>query len=438
MAGGTYTSQNKVRPGVYINLVGEKKTVGSMGERGTVSVPLNLNWGQSKAVIAINAGDDLRSLLGYDLSAPEVLLVREAFKKAKTLLLYRLNEGTKATAVAGSLTLTAKFGGVRGNDITVAVKQNVDDEARFDVITFVAKEAVDSQTAANIAELKSNAFVSFGGTGALTLAAGVPLVGGSNGTVTNQDHTDYLAQIELKDFNTIALVSADLSLKSVYAAFARRLREEEGRKIQVVLANYPSADSEGVISVKNGVKLLDGTVLDAQKATVWVAAATAGAPMNKSLTYEAYEEAADADIRYTNSQTVEALQAGEFLFTVSGGRVIVEQDINTFTGYSPEKGKAFSKNRVIRVLDGIANDFKHIFESFYIGKVDNNADGRSLFRNECLKYLNNLQSLNAIQNFDAQADLSVAAGEDTDSIIIEAHIQPVDSVEKVYMKVTVK
>lgn len=438
MAGGTYTSQNKVRPGVYINLVGEKKTVGSMGERGTVSVPLNLNWGQSKAVIAINAGDDLRSLLGYDLSAPELLLVREAFKKAKTLLLYRLNEGTKATAVAGSLTLTAKFGGVRGNDITVAVKQNVDDEARFDVITFVAKEAVDSQTAANIAELKSNAFVSFGGTGALTLAAGVPLVGGSNGTVTNQDHTDYLAQIELKDFNTIALVSADLSLKSVYAAFARRLREEEGRKIQVVLANYPSADSEGVISVKNGVKLLDGTVLDAQKATVWVAAATAGAPMNKSLTYEAYEEAADADIRYTNSQTVEALQAGEFLFTVSGGRVIVEQDINTFTGYSPEKGKAFSKNRVIRVLDGIANDFKHIFESFYIGKVDNNADGRSLFRNECLKYLNNLQSLNAIQNFDAQADLSVAAGVDTDSIIIEAHIQPVDSVEKVYMKVTVK
>ncbi|WP_339207327.1 phage tail sheath family protein [Paenibacillus sp. FSL K6-3182] len=438
MAGGTYTSQNKVRPGVYINLVGEKKTVGSMGERGTVSVPLNLNWGQSKAVIAINAGDDLRSLLGYDLSAPELLLVREAYKKAKTLLLYRLNEGTKATAVAGSLTLTAKFGGVRGNDITVAVKQNVDDEARFDVITFVAKEAVDSQTAVNIAELKSNAFVSFGGTGALTLAAGVPLVGGSNGTVTNQDHTDYLAQIELRDFNTIALVSADLSLKSVYAAFARRLREEEGRKIQVVLANYPSADSEGVISVKNGVKLLDGTVLDAQKATVWVAAATAGAPMNKSLTYEAYEEAADADIRYTNSQTVEALQAGEFLFTVSGGRVIVEQDINTFTGYSPEKGKAFSKNRVIRVLDGIANDFKHIFESFYIGKVDNNADGRSLFRNECLKYLNNLQSLNAIQNFDAQADLSVAAGVDTDSIIIEAHIQPVDSVEKVYMKVTVK
>ncbi|WP_138755121.1 phage tail sheath family protein [Paenibacillus sinopodophylli] len=438
MAGGTYTSQNKVRPGVYINLVGEKQTVGSIGERGTVAAALTLNWGKAKSVMTVQSGDDLSGLLGYDVSAPELLLVREALKKAKSLLLYRLNEGTKATATAGSLTLTAKFGGLRGNDIKVAVKQNVDDEALFDVITYIAEAVVDTQTVATIAALSGNGFVVFGGTGALTLAAGVPLAGGANGTVTNQEHTDYLTQIELQDFNTIALVSNDPALKSVYAAFARRLREDEGRKIQVVLANYPSADHEGVISVKNGVKLLDGTVIDAQKATVWVAAATAGAAINESLTYEAYEDAVDADTRYTNSQTVAALQAGELLFTVSNGRVIVEQDINTFTGYTPEKGKAFSKNRVIRVLDGIANDFKRIFESFYIGKVNNNADGRSLFRNECTKYLNGLQALGAIQNFDSQADLSVLAGADSDSIVIDVHIQPVDSVEKVYMKVTVK
>lgn len=438
MAGGTYTSQNKVRPGVYINLVGEKQTVGSIGERGTVAAALTLNWGKSKSVIAIQAGDDLSGLLGYEVSAPELLLVREALKKARTLLLYRLNEGVKAAATIGGLTLTAKYGGVRGNDIKVAVKQNVDDVELFDVITYVADAEVDTQSVAAIAALSGNAYVDFGGTGVLTAAAGVPLAGGANGTVTNQDHIDYLTQIELQDFNTIALVSGDASLKAVYAAFARRLREEEGRKIQVVIANYPSADHEGVISVKNGVKLQDGTVIDAQKVTVWVAAATAGAAINQSLTYEAYEEAVDADVRYTNSQTVAALQAGELLFTVSGGRVIVEQDINTFTGYTLEKGKAFSKNRVIRVLDGIANDFKRIFETFYIGKVDNNADGRSLFRNECTKYLNSIQALGAIQNFDSQADLSVLAGTDSDSLVIDVHIQPVDSVEKVYMKVTVK
>ncbi|MGO4376341.1 phage tail sheath subtilisin-like domain-containing protein, partial [Paenibacillus sp. MCAF20] len=155
-------------------------------------------------------------------------------------------------------------------------------------------------------------------------------------------------------------------------------------------------DHEGVISVKNGVKLADGTIVDAQNATVWVAAATAGAAMNKSLTYEAYEDAVDADVRYTNTQIEAALQAGEFVFTASNGQAIVEQDINTLTTLTTGKSQVFAKNRVIRVLDGIANDLKHIFEASYIGKIDNNQDGRSLFRSECVKYLDGLQRRGAI------------------------------------------
>lgn len=438
MAGGTWTTQTKARPGVYINFVGERKLAANIGERGVVSVPLVLGWGAPGAVMAIHAGDEVNGVLGYNLTAPELLLVREALKRAKTLLLYRLNTGVKANATIGGLTATAKYGGVRGNDITISVQENVDDEALFDVTTFLAGEQVDSQTVPNAAGLRSNSYVDFSETAALTLSAGVPLAGGANGTVTNQNYIDYLSTIELHEFNTIALVSNDDSLKSVYTAFVRRLREDEGRKIQVVLSNYPSADQEGVISVKNGVKLADGTIISSDKATVWVAGATAGAAMNESLTYTAYENAVDADIRYTNTQIEAALQNGEFVFTPNSGGVIVEQDINSLTAYVQGKNKSFSKNRVIRVLDGIANDLKRLFESSYIGKIDNNADGRDLFRSEIVKYLEQAQNLNAIQNFDSQADLTVAAGEDSDAIVIEAHIQPVDSVEKVYMKVTVK
>ncbi|MNI85312.1 Phage tail sheath protein [compost metagenome] len=112
--------------------------------------------------------------------------------------------------------------------------------------------------------------------------------------------------------------------------------------------------------------------------------------------------------------------------------------MNTLTAFTPTRGKSFSKNRVIRVLDGIGNDFKRIFETFYIGKVDNNADGRSLFWNECAKYLDTLVSINAIQNFESQDDLKVIQGNDSESIVVEVNIQPVDSIEKIYMKVTVK
>ncbi|WP_159886193.1 phage tail sheath family protein [Paenibacillus puerhi] len=438
MAGGTWTTQNKVRPGVYINFAGEGKAAGAVSERGIVTLALPLSWGPSRKVTAIAAGDNVRELLGYDLTAPQLVLVKEALKRAKTLLLYRLNDGVKASATVAALTVTAAYSGLRGNDLSVVIQPNVDDTAQFDVRTLVAGQVVDSQTVADIAGLQPNGWVAFSGTGALTATAGTPLAGGTDGVVTNQDHADYLGAVEVHDFHTLALVSSDASLKSVYAAFIKRLRDAEGRKVKGVLENYPAADHEGIISVKNGVVLADGTVLNAQKATVWVAAATAGALMNQSLTYQAYEDAADVDTRYTNAQIEAALQNGEFVFVPGSGTAIVEQDINTFKSFTPTKGRAFAKNRVMRVLDGIADDFKRIFESYYIGKVDNHADGRNLFRKECIAYLDTLQSIGAIQQFDAQTDIVVLQGEESDGVYVELNVQPVDSIEKIYMKVTVK
>ncbi|WP_036705970.1 phage tail sheath C-terminal domain-containing protein, partial [Paenibacillus graminis] len=126
------------------------------------------------------------------------------------------------------------------------------------------------------------------------------------------------------------------------------------------------------------------------------------AAVNESLTHQSYDDAIDADVRLSHSETTEALLGGEFLFTYSGGRAVVEQDINTFTAYAPDKGRAFSKNRVLRVLDGIANDLKSIFETYYIGKVANNEDGRALFWSQCATYMNDLQNIGAIEDFKAQ------------------------------------
>src|SRR5690606_22392894 len=177
-------------------------------------------------------------VLGYDITAPQLLLVREALKRAKTLLLYRLNDGDKATATIGTdnqMTVTAKYSGVRGNDITVVVQANVDDPGLFDVQTLVDGREVDLQTVSTIEELQENAWVTFSGTGAPEETAGTPLTGGADGTVTNQEHMDYLAAAELQDFQTMALTVDDETLKSVYTSFVSRLREDEGKKIQVVL-----------------------------------------------------------------------------------------------------------------------------------------------------------------------------------------------------------
>ncbi|BBP90934.1 hypothetical protein BsIDN1_45520 [Bacillus safensis] len=74
--------------------------------------------------------------------------------------------------------------------------------------------------------------------------------------------------------------------------FIKRLRDDQGRKVQGVLANY-SADHEGIINVTSGVVLEDGTEITPAKATAWVAGASAGANFNQSLTFVEYEGAVD-------------------------------------------------------------------------------------------------------------------------------------------------
>lgn len=438
MPGGTWTTQNKTRTGVYINFRSEQQALGTLGERGIVSLPLALPWGPAKQVIAVEAGADTFDTLGYPITAPQLLLVREALKRARTLLLYRLNTGTQASATVGGLTVTAKYGGTRGNDISVIIQANIDDPAKFDVKTLVAGAEVDSQTVATLDELQPNAWVNFTGTGEVTPTAGTPLTGGTDGTVTAQDYLDYLAAIEVHDFQTIGLTATDTATKEVFVSFVKRLREDEGKKIQVVVENYPEADYEGVISVKNGVVLADGTTLTAAQAVAWVAGATAGAAANQSLTYQAYDGAVDVAPRYTNSQIIAALQNGEFVFIPMDGRAVVEQDINTLHTFTPTKGRQFSKNRVLRVLDGLANDYMRVFSQSYIGKVPNNDDGRALFKSEIINIVNQYQNIGAVQNFDPQSDLEVLPGNDSDAVVVNQWVQPVDSIEKIYMTVTVR
>ena len=236
MAGGTWTTQNKVRPGVYMNFASEGTLPGTVGERGTVALALPLSWGQAGTILTVQAGDDVQAKLGYDWTAPQLLLIREALKRAQTLLLYRLNAGTKAKATLDTLTVSAQHGGVRGNDLAIVISANMNEPEQFDVSTLLAGKEVHKQTVSTMEQLQSNAFITFTGEGALTNTASLPLTGGNDGTSTNQEHADFLSKLEVLDFNTVGLISDDATLKSVYTAYIRRLRDTEGKKVQLVLS----------------------------------------------------------------------------------------------------------------------------------------------------------------------------------------------------------
>lgn len=286
-----------------------------------------------------------------------------------------------------------------------------------------------------IKKRKVNKLVSFSGEGAPAVAT-LTLTGGSSNEPIAADYLEFFSKIQLFDFNTLALPVSDETIKLAGANFIKRLRDEEGRKCQVVVSGY-AADSEAVINVKNGVILADGTVIDAVKATGWIAGATAAAGVAQSLTYTAYDGAVDVSPRYVDSDIISALKAGEFLFTEKRGSAVVEQDINSLLTYTSEKSKSFSKNRVIRVLDDIANNTKQTFEDYYIGKVNNDVDGRELFKANRIAYFDSLVARGAIEAFSPD-DITVIAGNEKDSIYVEVAVTPIDAMEKLYMIVVVQ
>ena len=253
---------------------------------------------------------------------------------------------------------------------------------------------------------------------------------------TNEDVDAALDALKTENFNVLCYPydDEDVSAKSAIQTWVEAMREDEGMKIQAVLANY-DADSEAIINVTQGVKLADETELTPAQTTAWVAGITAGARINQSNTGRKYIGAVDVVPRMTKSEMEVAVQSGEFIFKVdSAQNVTAVYDINSLTTITPEKGKQFAKNRLIRTIDGINNDIKTIFESNYVGKVDNNPDGRSLLRATLIEYFNELQRLNAIQNFQPE-DVTVTPGTESDAVVIDCYIQPVDSVEKIYITV---
>lgn len=91
---------------------------------------------------------------------------------------------------------------------------------------------------------------------------------------------------------------------------------------------------------------------------------------------------------------------------------------------------------MLRCLDDIANNSKKAFEDNFIGQINNDQDGRELFKADRINYFNALQGAGAITGFSAD-DLEISAGIEKDSIVLNVQVQPVDAMEKLYMTVEV-
>ena len=430
LGGGSFTAQNKVLPGAYINFVSAASAGAAIGERGVAAIPMVLDWGPEKTAFEVTAEEfqeKSREIFGYSYDDAAMVPVRELFKNLTKGIFYRLNAGAKAANDYG----TAVYGGVRGNSLKTVIAKNIDDETKFDVKILFAGKEVDAQTVAEASSLKDNSYITFKKTATLAETAGMPFTGGTSGeAVTGEDYAAFLAKMENYSFQVLCCPSVDENVKALFAAFTKRMRDENGIKFQTVLYRYVKADYEGVISVENETEELEPGLV------YWTTGAEAACAVNKTTENKTYDGEYSIKADYTQIQLKEGIQAGRFLFHKVGSEIRVLMDINTLVTYTEEKGEDFSSNQTIRVLDQIGNDIASLFNTRYLGKIPNDAAGRVSLWNDIVTYGKQLTTLRAIEAVKADA-ITVDKGSSKRSVVVNFPVEPINCMSQLYMTVVV-
>ena len=428
LGGGTFISQNKKLPGSYINFASAQNASSSIGERGIAAMAIEMDWGKDGEIIEVtsqNFAKDSLKIFGYDYSNEKLKGLRDLFKNVKKAYFYRLNSGNKATTDIA----TAKCSGTRGNDIRIVVAKNIDDDTKYDVTTYLGTKEVDKQTVKEVSELVDNDYVTFS-METLEVTAGKSLEGGTNGDVSGEAHQNFLDKLESYQVNAIGCTVKDESTSNLYVQYAKRLRDEQCIKFQVVLFNN-AANYEGVVNVKNT------TVEDESALVYWVTGVIAGCEINKSNTNKTYDGEYTINADYTQAQLETSIDNGEFVLHKVGDEIRVLVDINSLVDTTTEKGEEFKSNQTIRVLDQIASDVASVFNSKYLGKIANNEAGRTSLWSDIIALFKDYQTLQAIENFE-DADISVEIGNDKKSVTINTNVQVINAMEKLYMTVVVE
>ncbi|MFG0941827.1 phage tail sheath family protein [Clostridioides difficile] len=433
LGGGTFVTQNKVLPGAYINFVSATRATSSLSDRGIVAIPLELDWGIDKDVFQVTSDDFEKysvKYFGYDYTHEKLKGLRDLFKNIRLGYFYKLNKGVKASCTIA----TAKYSGIRGNDLKVTVTTNIDDNAKFDVVTLLDNKKVDTQIAKVIADLQDNDYITWKKDATLEASAGLVFTGGTNGeAVTGAEYQAFLDKIESYSFNALGCLATTTEIKSLFVEFTKRMRDKVGAKFQTVLYKKSDADYEGVVSIENKIKDKD---LVESSLIYWATGAIAGCDINKSNTNKRYDGEFDVDVNYTQIQLEEALKTGKFIFHKVGDEVHVLEDINTFVSFTDDKNDDFSSNQSIRVLDQIANDIATLFNDKYQGAVPNDKSGRISFWNDVVKHHEQLQNMRAIEDFKAD-DVSVEPGNDKKTVVVSDAVKVISAMSKLYMTVSV-
>ena len=474
MSMGNWTpNEEKVRPGMYNRFISTALSRIKSGASGIVGMPIKADWGPIGELVDITGENDIKSVFGASGNGCTTYLLNRCLLggtkyKPKKIVAYRMASSSAAKAsvtIAGSMTLTARYEGVRGNDFKYAVSENIIDDTKVDFKLYEGSELLATYTvepsdidgvvkAINIAE--GLIVATKVGDTELKATASTAFTGGNSGTTVTAD--DYLKALDAFEpilINTFVLDGVtDSAILASVKSWVSRVREngkevifvmggsaEDDKDVSVGNNRSISANNKAIVNVIVGTKNATRSFNSAETACQ-VAGLIAGTPITASTTYKQLEDVTDVTVALSDTQIKQALKSGSFIlvrdvdpetYAIS---IKVEQGINTLTTYGANESDKFSKIKCIRTLDTIDYDTGYWAAKNVIGELDNNDDGRAALVSGIKGYLEALANAGAISK-DFLSEVDSAFVSEGDTVYLSTQALTVDKIEKIFNSIYV-
>ena len=473
MGGGTFSTMNRIIPGVYYKIQANATMEIGLIDRGVVAVPLELPWGNLEEIITVDQ-EYLRNLaidnpFLIDFSSYTLLPVREILVHAKTCYVIPTG-GVKASCVLGSndntITVEARKAGTLGNQLMfhfTFYTQNT--KTIFSLEVFLNSKMVYVKDSTLETEEEEDLFFNQqylkfpSRTGSessisdywtqyaeprMTNEPTEHILSGGSITPLSTDSFNACCQV-LEDaeyeYNVMVTnyqgdTAENAEFYDNFETWLMKEREEKGNLITGVVYDVKEYNNEYIVNVS----CADTSKTKTPDIVFWVAGATADATAYQSITNMVYDgEMTTIATSNVTSSIETALKNGNFLFYHQLDQYRVVKDINSLhTIEDPtKKNNSFKKNIVVRIIDQVLKETMQVFSQYYLGKAFNNAINRIFLKNDIVSILRLLEGRGCLENV-TESDVVVARGTSSDEVLVNITIRPVDVMEILYVTLVIE
>ena len=249
-----------------------------------------------------------------------------------------------------------------------------------------------------------------------------------------------LTELESYEFNVIVTASTKAEDVTALISRVKSWRDDAGKKVQAVVYNHAvegDLNSVATINVANAPILEKDDSLHTEAALVyWVAGAEAGCAVNKSCTNMLYDGELTVNVAYSQSELQAFIDAGKFAFHLVYGSTRVLEDINSLVTPDATQNNDFKYNQTIRVIDQIANDIAYMFNTKYLGRIQNNNSGRVSLWSDIVSHHKALETMGAIEGFSSE-HVVVQPGDNIRSVVVQDIITITGTMSQLFMTVVI-